>query len=41
MIDLGELLELVGGRVPLLVEIKSEWDAPDARYLKPSPKRAN
>jgi glycerophosphoryl diester phosphodiesterase len=33
MIDLGELLELVGGRVPLLVEIKSEWDAPDRRLL--------
>jgi glycerophosphoryl diester phosphodiesterase len=33
MLDLAELFELVGGRVPLLVEIKSEWDAPDARYL--------
>jgi glycerophosphoryl diester phosphodiesterase len=33
MLDLGELLELVGGRVPLLVEIKSEWDPPDARWL--------
>jgi glycerophosphoryl diester phosphodiesterase len=27
-------LELVGGRVPLLVEIKSEWDPPDARHLR-------
>lgn len=34
MIDLAELAELVGGRAPLLVEIKSEWDAPDARFLK-------
>jgi glycerophosphoryl diester phosphodiesterase len=34
MIDLGELLQLVQGRVPLLIEIKSEWDAPDQRFLK-------
>jgi glycerophosphoryl diester phosphodiesterase len=34
MIDLGELLALVAGRVPLLVEIKSEWDAPDIRFLQ-------
>jgi glycerophosphoryl diester phosphodiesterase len=34
IIDLAELAELVGGRVPLLVEIKSEWEAPDARFLK-------
>jgi len=34
MIDLSELLELIGGRVPLLVEIKSEWDAPDAQFLR-------
>ena len=33
MIELAELLELVGGRVPLLVEIKSEWDAADPRFL--------
>jgi glycerophosphoryl diester phosphodiesterase len=33
MLDLAELFELVDGRVPLLVEIKSEWEAPDARYL--------
>jgi glycerophosphoryl diester phosphodiesterase len=33
MLDLAELFELVGGRVPLLVEIKSEWEAPDTRYL--------
>ncbi len=34
MIDLADLLDLVGGRVPLLIEIKSEWEAPDARYLQ-------
>lgn len=34
MIDLAELAELVAGRVPLLVEIKSEWEVPDARFLK-------
>jgi glycerophosphoryl diester phosphodiesterase len=34
MIDLAEFLDLVGGRVPLLIEIKSEWDAPDPRYLQ-------
>lgn len=33
MLELAELLELVGGRVPLLVEIKSEWEAPDQRFL--------
>jgi glycerophosphoryl diester phosphodiesterase len=34
VITFAELLELVGGRVPLLVEIKSEWDAPDQRLLR-------
>jgi glycerophosphoryl diester phosphodiesterase len=34
MLDFPELLELVSGRVPLLVEIKSEWQAPDERYLR-------
>jgi glycerophosphoryl diester phosphodiesterase len=34
MIDLADLLDLVGGRVPLLIEIKSEWEAPDPRYLR-------
>jgi glycerophosphoryl diester phosphodiesterase len=40
MLDLAGLFELVGGRVPLLVEIKSEWEAPDARYLKAIAKAA-
>ena len=30
----AELLELVDGRVPLLTEIKSEWDPPDMAFLK-------
>jgi glycerophosphoryl diester phosphodiesterase len=33
MLELAELLELVGGREPVLVEIKSEWDVPDPRFL--------
>ena len=33
MVELAELLELVAGREPLLVEIKSEWDAADPRFL--------
>jgi glycerophosphoryl diester phosphodiesterase len=33
MIDLAELTAIVGGRVPLLVEIKSEWETPDARFV--------
>jgi glycerophosphoryl diester phosphodiesterase len=34
MIELADLLDLVGARVPLLIEIKSEWDAPDPRFLR-------
>ena len=34
MIELADLLALVGGREPLLIEIKSEWDAPDVRFLQ-------
>jgi glycerophosphoryl diester phosphodiesterase len=34
MIDLAELLELVGGRQPILAEIKSEWQPPDPAFLK-------
>lgn len=30
----AELLELVAGRVPLLVEIKSEWQPPDGAFLR-------
>lgn len=28
-----ELLELAGGQVPILAEVKSEWDPPDAAFL--------
>jgi glycerophosphoryl diester phosphodiesterase len=34
MIDLGELLELVAGRQPILAEIKSDWEPPDRAFLK-------
>ena len=30
---LTDLLALVSGRVPLLIEVKSEWDEPDARFI--------
>lgn len=33
ILTFSELLEMVGGRVPLLVEIKSEWDPPDHGFL--------
>jgi glycerophosphoryl diester phosphodiesterase len=33
VLRLGELLELVAARVPLLVEIKSEWAPPDPAFL--------
>jgi glycerophosphoryl diester phosphodiesterase len=29
----GEFLAQVGGRVPLLVEVKSEWEPPDAAFV--------
>ncbi|KWT70530.1 Glycerophosphoryl diester phosphodiesterase [Hyphomicrobium sulfonivorans] len=34
VITLADLLALVADRVPLLIEIKSEWDAPDAAFLR-------
>lgn len=33
ILTFAELLELIDGRVPLLVEIKSEWTPPDAAFL--------
>ena len=33
IITFAELLDLVGGREPLLVEIKSEWEPPDRAFL--------
>lgn len=34
ILTFAELLDLVAGRVPLLVEIKSEWKAPDAAFMR-------
>ncbi len=34
IVELAALLELVAGREPLLIEVKSEWEAPDSRFLK-------
>lgn len=33
ILTLAGLLDLVAGRVPLLIEIKSEWDPPDRDFL--------
>lgn len=33
ILSLADLLDLVGGQVPLLIEVKSEWDPPDARFM--------
>ncbi len=33
ILTFAEFLDLVGGRVPLLVEIKSEWDPPGIAFL--------
>jgi glycerophosphoryl diester phosphodiesterase len=34
ILTFAELLDLVSGRVPLLIEIKSEWEAPQKSFLK-------
>lgn len=34
LLTLAETLELIRGRVPLLIEIKSEWTPPDSAFLK-------
>jgi glycerophosphoryl diester phosphodiesterase len=34
ILSFAEFLELADGRVPLLVEIKSDWSEPDKRFLK-------
>lgn len=34
IITLEDLLDIVEGQVPLLVEIKSEWDAPNREFLQ-------
>ena len=33
ILKLADLLDLVAGRVPLLIEIKSEWQPPDHNFL--------
>lgn len=33
ILALADLLDMVRGRVPLLVEVKSEWTPPDQRFL--------
>lgn len=33
ILSLDEVLELVGDRVPLFVEIKSDWEEPDSAFL--------
>jgi len=34
LLRFADLLDLVAGKVPLLVEIKSDWDGPDSRFLE-------
>lgn len=34
ILTFAEFLDLVAGRVPLLVEVKSEWAPPDAAFLR-------
>ncbi len=34
VLELAALLEMVAGREPLLIEIKSEWEAPDQRFVQ-------
>lgn len=34
IVTFAELLDLVAGRVPLLAEVKSEWEPPDAAFLR-------
>ncbi len=33
VLSFGEILELVNGRVPLMVELKTDWEAPDLSFL--------
>jgi glycerophosphoryl diester phosphodiesterase len=41
ILRLVDLLQLVGGRVPLLIEVKSEWSAPDQNFLGQIAKHAS
>jgi len=40
ILPFSDFLDLASGRVPLLVEIKSEWDEPDPVFLKAIVRRA-
>ncbi|MFV0298421.1 MAG: glycerophosphodiester phosphodiesterase family protein [Hyphomicrobiaceae bacterium] len=33
ILSLGEMLDLVGGKVPLLIEVKTDWSAPNADFV--------
>ena len=33
ILRLSDLLSLVGGRVPMLIEVKTSWSAPDPRFI--------
>lgn len=41
ILTFGEFLDLVGGKVPLLIEIKSEWGPPDHAFLSKIAKLAH
>jgi glycerophosphoryl diester phosphodiesterase len=41
LLTFAELLDVVAGRVPLLVEVKSAWAPPDAAFLKKIARLAN
>ena len=34
ILKLSDLLALVGGRVPMLIEVKTSWTAPDPRFME-------
>jgi len=33
ILNLSDLLALIGGRVPMLIEVKTSWSAPDPRFI--------
>lgn len=41
ILPFADLLDLVGGKVPLLIEIKSAWQPPDMTFLKKIARLAN
>ena len=40
ILTFSDFLDLVGGRAPLLVEVKSEWEQPDEAFIKGIAKQA-